>query len=93
MPEMNVSIDGGWSDIPALMKADKLVNLTGNSAPYIQVTSIASGMVSGSASVILRLDLPDGKVLLVETSLALFTAAADAMRAAHERMGGMGDAN
>jgi hypothetical protein len=35
-------------------------------------------MASGKPSVMLRIDLPDGRVVLAETSLRLFAAAAHA---------------
>jgi len=47
----------------------------------IGVTALAGGMASGRTSVALRLDLPDGRVVLAETSLRLLLAAADALRA------------
>jgi hypothetical protein len=90
MPGMNISINEGWADIPELQRNDKLVDLTGNNAPFIEAVLIDGGMASGAASVILRMKLPDGKVLVAETSLALFLSAADVMRAAH---GGQGDVN
>lgn len=45
-------------------------------APPIQVARLPGGMVSGKSSVAIRIDLPDGRVVVAETSLALFLGAA-----------------
>jgi len=47
----------------------------------IGVTVLKGGMESGKPSVAFRIDLPDGTVILAETSLALFLTAADAFKA------------
>jgi hypothetical protein len=84
MPVLNVILngDGCWPDLPAKRREGKLVDMTGDNAPPISAALIRGGMTSGKASVILRIDLPDGLVFLTETSLALFSQAANAMRAA-----------
>ena len=41
-------------------------------------------MASGKASVAFRFELPDGTAVIAETSLALLTTAADALRAIAE---------
>lgn len=46
---------------------------------------LKAGMASGKPSVAIRLDLPDGKVVIAETSLALFLGAASAL---HTKFGG-----
>jgi uncharacterized protein YaaQ len=93
MPSLNVSIDGGWTDIPALMKSGKLIDLTGNDVAAIEVASVGGGMKSGATSVLIRIALPDGRVVVTETSLMLFGMAADAMRAAYENPVGASDVN
>lgn len=45
------------------------------------LTSLPDGMVSGKPSVGLYFDLPGGKGLFAQTSLALFLTAADMLRA------------
>ncbi len=67
--------DGAWPDL-----LDKTVHHLGNDAPPIQVSALADGMASGAPSVAIRIDLPNGEVVLAETSLALFLMAADALR-------------
>ena len=46
----------------------------------IQISGLDGGMVSGKPSIVIRLDLPDGKVVVAETSWALFDAAHSALR-------------
>lgn len=64
---------------PRLIEEWRLIWL-GNNAKPIQVTGLDGGMVSGNPSVAIRLDLPDGKTVIAETSLALFLTAADALK-------------
>jgi hypothetical protein len=47
----------------------------------LRVMALAGGMTSGKPSVGFGMLLPDGRVVFAETSLALFLAAADAMKA------------
>jgi hypothetical protein len=47
-----------------------------------QVAVLEHGMTSGAPSVALRLDLPDGQVVIVENSLAAWIAATAGMRGA-----------
>lgn len=51
----------------------------GNDSPPIRVMALGRGMVSGATSVAFGFELPDGRVVLAETSLRLFIAAAVAM--------------
>ncbi len=52
-----------------------------NGAPPVRIAGLAGGMKSGAPSVAMGLELPDGRVVVAETSLKLFLAAADALRA------------
>lgn len=65
--------DGLWPD------------LAGRTVHHVQgmigVAGLERGMQSGKPSVSLRIDLPDGSVVLAETSLVIFLSAADALRA------------
>jgi hypothetical protein len=83
MPSIDLKLDGDrcWPDLEPLRDAGRLVELMGDDAPPIGVARLAGGMVSGRSSVTLRLDLPDGRAVITETSLALFCQAADLMRA------------
>lgn len=47
----------------------------------IGLAALAGGMTSGRTSVVLKIELPDGRAVLAETSLALFLQAADMLRA------------
>lgn len=78
MLKMSISLDGDgcWPDLKG-EKAEKLIWLNDGS---MSVALLKGGMQSGNHSVAVRLDLPDGRVVVAETSLALFTSAADAMR-------------
>ena len=80
MIEMIVSFDEpAWPDI-----ADRAVIHLSNDAPPIQIAALSAGMKSGAPSIAIRLDLPDGTVVLAETSLRLFQTAAAAL---HGRFG------
>lgn len=59
--------------------AGKLVHL-GHDA-QIEVGALPGGMASGAPSVAFCFSLPDGRVVLAETSLALFLGAGDALKA------------
>jgi hypothetical protein len=54
----------------------------------LDVVALAGGMTSGKPSVCIRLDLPDGRVVLAETSAALFCAAGSAIGARFPELGG-----
>lgn len=60
--------DGAYSDLRE--RTADIIHL-GEGAPPIGLTALAGGMTSGRASVMLRIDLPDGRVVLAETSLRL----------------------
>ncbi len=49
----------------------------------VRIGALAHGMESGKPSVGIALELPDGRIALGETSLALFLAAADTLKAVH----------
>lgn len=75
MPSLHIILDGDncWPDL-----LDKeLIHYQGS----ISVAALTGGMASGKPSVALRFDFPDGRVLIAETSMALFLAAARAFRA------------
>jgi len=80
MPVLKMHMDGDncWPDLEG-----KSVIHLGEEA-NIEVARLRGGMTSGKSSVSFRFDLPDGRIVLAETSLALFTTAADAFRAREE---------
>ena len=67
--------DGAFSDLQD--KLDQVIHLTG---PFT-IAALEGGMTSGRPSIVIRIDLPDGKVILQETSVRLFLAAADSIKA------------
>ena len=56
--------DEHWDDL-----LEKEVIYFGNEAPPIEVVAMPEGMASGRTSISMRLDLPDGRVVIVETAL------------------------
>lgn len=68
--------DNAWPDL----KDKEIVHLA-NNAPPIQVAALPGGMASGRPSVALRLDLPDGRVVIAETTARLFVSAGRAIAA------------
>ena len=68
--------DGVWTDLPG-----KRVTHLANDAPPIQIAMLDGGMKTGRPSVALRIDLPDGAVIIAETSARLLVTAAAAIHA------------
>ena len=83
MPDMKirprVDTTGGYDALRGV-DPEKIVHLTG----AIEVGSLEAGMASGKPSVAFCFRLPDGRVVVAETSLELFVAAARGLAAAHE---------
>ena len=78
MVELKVILEGGgaWRD---LLDKKEVIHLA-NDAPPITVAALHHGMKSGRPSVGIRIDLPGNRVVLAETSLRLFIAAADMLK-------------
>jgi len=55
----------------------------GADAPPIQIASLAHGTASGAPSIMLRLDLPDGRTVVAEMTLRMFVQAAKLLVAKH----------
>lgn len=79
MPSITMHLDGDacWPD---MLDGREVIHL-GNDAPPIGMALLKGGMISGKPSVTIRIDLPDGKTVLAETSLILLESAVRAMRA------------
>lgn len=79
MPVMKVILEEPtWPDLDG--KRDQLTWLSGHDDPPIQIGALEGGMVGGSGgdgrpSVAIRIDLPDGRIVVAETSLRLFQMA------------------
>lgn len=71
--------DNAWPDLRGKVGTDAVIHVGDGS--HIQIAALPGGMTSGKASVMFRFDLPDGHVVLYETSLANFLAAARALAA------------
>ncbi len=80
MPVLNVILgkEPAWPDL-----AGKEVIHLGNDAPPIQVASLEGGMAGGATSIAIRIDLPDGRIVIAETSLRLFVHGAKLLVARH----------
>lgn len=78
MVAIRLSLEGAnaWPDL-----RNKEQIYLGNGAPPIRITALKRGMKSGNTSVGIVLEIGLDKVVLAETSLRLFLAAADALRA------------
>lgn len=76
MPVLRIKLDvdrSGFDAIAAVDEAD-IVHLSNDA--HIEIGTLRHGMESGKDSVALCFGLPDGKVVVAETSAALFLAAA-----------------
>ena len=71
---------------PKVDETGGMPELQGRDAVRVEnmtITSLSAGLQSGKPSVAVVIDLPDGRYVMAETSLALFLTAADALKAAH----------
>jgi hypothetical protein len=66
--------DGCWPDLVG----KETINTTVDA-----VATLPRGTESGKPTVTVRINLPDGRVVLAETTLGLFLSAADAFKARH----------
>lgn len=81
MIPLSVFIDGDncWTD---LKKDDSRILHFG---PIASVARLPMGTASGRSSIAFRVDLPDGRVVIGETTLALLKAAMAAFEGAEQR--------
>ena len=90
MPVIHIKVDGddAWSDLREWVENDdpRLIQAMGNDTSW-QMTLLEGGMQSGDYSVGIRLDLPDGRVVVAETSWALLKTAHLALKAKVEPPG------
>ena len=56
--------DEHWHDL-----LDKEVIYLGNEASQVEIVAMPGGMASGRTSISIRIDLPDGRVVILETAL------------------------
>ena len=69
--------DGCWEDLADKIKSDKVIWLREGT---ISIAALSKGMKSGKPSVSIRIDLPDGRTLVAETSMRLFLKAAEVFK-------------
>lgn len=75
---LDIHPDGETSGALAGVDPDKIVDV-----PLKSVIGLTDGTAAGKPSVMIRADLPDGQTVIAQTTLALFLAAADALKARH----------
>ncbi len=66
--------DDAWPELK-----DKPIIHLANDAPPIQVCALEGGLASGRPSVAIRIDLPDGRSVIAETTARLFVSAGRAI--------------
>lgn len=76
--DLNLHGDGAWPDLTDIRNSNRLIHL--NDGQTLRIAGLNAGTVSGRPSVAIRIDLPDGRVVVAETTLALFTTAAQALQ-------------
>lgn len=83
MPALHIHAtgDGAWPDLLEILQREpaRVVHLPD---PVMHIASLPGGMTSGAASVCIRIDLPDGRIVLAETSLRLLRHAVEIFEAA-----------
>ena len=78
--------DDAWLDLKEWVESNdpRLVMAMGSETVW-QLTYLEGGMESGAASIGLRLDLPDGRVVVAETSWGALQMAFAALKGRAER--------
>lgn len=73
MITMNIALDGNgcWTDL----QSKEVIHL-GDGSPPISVAILDAGLSCGRPSLAIRIDLPDGRVVVAETSARLFCTVA-----------------
>ena len=75
--DLDLEGDGAWPDLAG--RLDQVIHL--REGTTIRLAVLTAGMTSGRPAVGIRLDLPDGRVLVAETSARLLVTAARAIAA------------
>jgi hypothetical protein len=73
MLDLRIEGEGMLDDVPL----DQIINVEDT----VRIGGLANGMSSGKPSVGIGAMLPDGRAVLIQTSLSLFLMAADALKA------------
>lgn len=78
---IHINGDGCWPDVtPESEQLTWLHSTTEN----LSIARLPAGMQSGASSVAIRVNTPDGRIVVVEVSMKLFQAAAQAFAAADQ---------
>ena len=78
--------DGIWPDLPELDAAGLLINgMGGGLDAKLTLAALPHGTVEGRPSITIRADFPDGRVVLLETTMRLFLTAARAFAARYRQ--------
>lgn len=88
MPVLSLTLnldENPWNDLAGLREQGKLITAMGEESGPIRIGGLPNGMESGATAVEIALRLPDGTLILTETSLKLFLAAADALRVVYPK--------
>jgi hypothetical protein len=85
MTGLNIIIngDGAWPDITAKRAEGKLIDLMDDPHAKWSLACLPRGTQGGNPTVTARFDLPDGRVILTQTTLKLLKSAVRAFEAAH----------
>jgi uncharacterized membrane protein len=79
LPVIELDLEGDLAFKDLVGRYSDVIHLSNDAV--IKIAALGGGMKSGLPSLAIRLDLPDGKVVIAETSLALFLSTADLLRA------------
>lgn len=77
--DLRLAGDGAWPELRDKLQRGDVIHLAEESV--LGISALAGGMTSGATSIMFKFELPDGRVVMAETSLKLFLAAAAALRA------------
>lgn len=86
MPMLHVIMegDGAWPDLTEKLEQWKLQwfrDVPGEPQAELSVAALPEGMSTGRTSIAIRVDLPDGEVIVVESSLRIWAGAIASFRA------------
>jgi hypothetical protein len=72
--ELKLDGEGAWPDLVEKREHGELIHVGG-----FELGALEAGMESGRPSIAIRIDLPDGRVVIAESSLRLFLTAYEAL--------------
>jgi hypothetical protein len=70
--EVRLDGDGAWPDLAQMPEANKIYMEDST----LSIACLKNGMTSGRPSLVMRINLPDGRVLIFQTSMRGFLSAA-----------------